>query len=313
MLLVGAPLAPPPAPTWPAAAPDGAEASPPFEKLQRVAACDGGFAFFGVVVKRNDDGRIIVRVHDPLAVNGVRNMVARAENVVAAPYALHDGLPPPPRSCDAVNSLALHLTRRDLDGRVGPEAARLTDNAIKEMFDYWNALDASPDGNDRANSRTIGFDMVQHLAGARNVPRPAEFEAETRSSANTAVVRVTRRYVTELAHELRKWLGAPVSLMFRDERSERRFTRACGTVRGIFINTKGEVVYAVHLAQERPRLAVHAISTRFDIDVHTRDATDAEGAQINNYAVYGNSDIKKGYDFKKDVKDSYAAGLRVRR
>lgn len=146
-------------PAWPDDTTD-AVASPPFSLLERVAVVIGGVAFFGVVIC-SVGSRFKVRVHDP---PNSRDVEALAKNIKRAPFALHGGKPPPPRTSPDVRERVIYLTRRDIDGAVSPFFATLTDGFLDSMFALWNTFDAVSTGTEvtRRKSRTVGFDMLEY-------------------------------------------------------------------------------------------------------------------------------------------------------
>lgn len=275
---------------------------PGFEPLERVAVVQGMFAYFGVVFgpgPRNNT--IVARVYKPGP--GVADVTVPLKQVVRAPYALHGGLPPPPRRAPDIRGHLVHLTRRDLDGKSSPET--LTDAQLDQLIDAWNAMDGP---TPRTNTRTVGFDMLEYVRDPTVVrPRPASYENQYGSDRNADVVPVPDDRREEVKHELRKWLGAGVAHVFGFTRKKTKFTEATGVVTGVFIDTDDSLVFVVRYRQTGSvGINYNIVSGRYDIDINTRDIDPAAANVINNYDEIGRG-MRANWSFSQNVVQAFAA------
>lgn len=286
--------------TWPPSLPAGFQDAHGFKANERIAAFQGETVSFGIAVgPAAEPNKVRVVIWN--GVNQV-NATRLLTNVVRAPYGLHNGHPPPPRMApDTINRVT--LTRRDISGE---SACQATEADLNALITTWDGLQRP----------CVGFDMEQYL-GERNV-NGALHSAE--KYLQYILPRTRRRDVlcpippdrrAELKHEMRKWIGAGVSMLFAVKNQRKSCTRYTGVVSGVFLNREKHVVYVVRFKQGGdPNKTYLLVMGRYELNLVTQEEPKATADVDNQFLLYGDDTQRSDYDFNREVKDKYDASKR---
>jgi hypothetical protein len=142
-----------------------------------------------------------------------------------------------------------------------------------------------------------------------------EYEKQdTGSTAISKFVQVSDGRSLEVAYEIQKWLGQPLSKLFAMNRATKRFALYTGVVTGVFINEDGYLCYGVRFLQnwKVPKSYI-IVASRQELDSGTEDADAEGGSVVNDFVEYGGK-LEGTWTFKTHVLNRYSVvGYRVAR